>query len=222
MKHRIRRSEGRSDADRGPAPSGGFQVGPDTVVRLRYRAYDEEGELVAESERAAEFLVGYGQLPPRLERDIQGLAAGQSRSVTLAPADAFGPRDPRAVIEVDRADFPEDVAPGDQFEAEGAGGDFVWLRVLEVCPETLLLDTNHPLAGQKVRFEIAVEAVRPATAEERTQATGRLEAGKGALVSVDRLLQGGGRRYESTPAQKRSEQDAPTPGHASPLSETKE
>ncbi|MBN1605299.1 MAG: peptidylprolyl isomerase [Polyangiaceae bacterium] len=219
MTYRIR----RSDAPLAGASSRGYQVGPDTVVQLHYRAFDEEGELVAESERPAEFLVGYGQLPSRLEREVEGLTAGQSRSVTLGPSDAFGPRDSRAVLEVDRMDFPQDLAPGDQFEAEGASGELVWLRVLEASSETVVVDTNHPLAGQKVRFEITIDAVRPATEEERTGATERLQAVQApTLVSVDRLLQGGGRRYESTPAQERSKQNAEAPGLAPPLSETKE
>jgi FKBP-type peptidyl-prolyl cis-trans isomerase SlyD len=213
----------RPEAPPTHTPSGGCQVGPDTVVELHYRAYDEEGELVAESERPSEFLIGYGQLPPRLEHEIEGLAAGQSRSVALGPPDAFGPRDPKAVLEVDRADFPHDLAPGDQFEAEGAAGELVWLRVLEVSSETVVLDTNHPLAGQMVRFEITVDAVRPATAHERTAAAERLEPAQAPpLVSVDRLLQGGGRRYESTPADERSERDEQESGSAPPLSETKE
>jgi FKBP-type peptidyl-prolyl cis-trans isomerase SlyD len=219
MTHRVRRPEAPPTG----TPPQGYQVGPDAMVELRYRAYDEDGELVAESERPSAFLVGYGQLPPRLEREVEGLAAGQSRSVTLAPSDAFGRRDPKAVLEVDRSDFPTDVAPGDQFEAEGVAGELVWLRVLEVSPETVILDTNHPLAGQKVRFEITIDAVRPATEDERHEAAERLE-GRTApqLVSVDRLLRGGGRRYESTPAQARTERDAPAPGRAPTVSETKE
>ena len=219
----MTRSVRRSDASPAGTPSGACQVGPDTVVELRYRTYDEEGELVAESERPSEFLVGYGQLPPRLERQVEGLAAGQSRSVALGPLDAFGPRDPRAVLEVDRTDFPHDVAPGDQFEAEGAVGELVWLRVLEVRSETVVLDTNHPLAGQKVRFEITIDSVRPATEDERKQAAERLEGREApALVSVERLLQGGGRRYESTPAEQRLERDVQALGRAPTASETKE
>lgn len=203
-------------------PCSSYQVGPDTVVRLCYRAYDEEGELMAQSERPAEFLVGYRELPPRLEQGVAGLCAGQARSVTLSPRDAFGLRDPRAVLEVDRSDFPEDVAPGDQFEAETADGEPVWLRVLQVNPGTVTLDANHPLAGQTVRFEISVDSVRPATEEERSAARERLQGRSATLVSADRLLQGRGRRYESTPAGGCPERDEQAPGATLTVSETKE
>lgn len=183
-----------------------FQVGPDTRVSIRYRVFDEEGELIDESSLDAVF--GYGELLPAVETAIQGLREGDERSLELSPDQAYGHRDPRAIIEVDRDDFPPDVAPGQRFEAESAGGGVVLLHVLEVLDDALVLDTNHPLAGQKVRIDLRITGVQPATAHEIEQAVEWLERhqtedpaeAEPGLVSPGRLLQGPSRRYESDPS----------------------
>ncbi len=151
-------------------------------------------------------MFGYGELLPAAEQAIQGLRVGERRSLELGPEQAYGRRDQQAIIEVDREDFPPDVAPGDRFEAESAGGGVVMLHVLEVLDDAVVLDTNHPLAGQKVRIELEITSVRPATAEEIEEAVRRLERRQSGdqapdpeLVPPGRLLQGPSRRYESDP-----------------------
>jgi FKBP-type peptidyl-prolyl cis-trans isomerase SlyD len=121
--------------------------------------------------------------------------------VHVKPADAFGERDPKAVLEVLRDEFPEDVAEGDVFDAEedegGPVGSPVVLRVLEVTPDTVILDRNHPLAGQKVRFDVEALEVRPAEDSEILAAETALldqEEPKEALIPVASLLRGGTRR----------------------------
>ena len=63
-------------------------------------------------------------------------------------------RNPDAQVEVLRSEFPEDVAAGDCYEAEDEDGRPVLLQVLEVTDEGVLVDSNHPLAGQTLRFEV--------------------------------------------------------------------
>lgn len=180
-------------------------MGPGMHVRLAYRVFDAEQELVDESDPAAPLAViaGYGQLLPALERALDGRAAGDTCSVTLEPREAYGRRDPGALIEVDREDFPPDVAPGDRFEAEHADGGIVVLQVIDVLDDAVVIDTNHPLAGQRVRYELDVLGVRPATAEELDGAARRLAEAPDrpaeGLIPPERLLPGGGRRYESNP-----------------------
>jgi len=199
----------------------GYQVGPGMVVALSYALFDAEGELVEESDPEAplELLVGYGDAAVALEQGIQGLRVGDAREITLAPEAAFGPRDPDAIIEVDRAEFPGDIAPGDELTADredgGESGEgpepqpgVVVLKVIEVRDDVVVLDTNHPLAGQRVRLEVEIQAIRPASAEELERAAERLlrevEARDvGPLLPAERLL-------------KRVRGDRPADGDASP------
>jgi len=178
------------------APSLAYQVGPDTRVELAYTVYDADGEEAHRSPPDAPLVVvfGYGQLLPAVERAIEGLRPGEVRELSLAPNDAFGQRDPKAIIEVDRADFPEDVAAGDRFEVENDKGELLVLKVLDVAEDAVVLDTNHPLAGQHVRVELRVGDVRPASSAELTLAQARLatpdDPGSPGLIAAARLLRG--------------------------------
>jgi FKBP-type peptidyl-prolyl cis-trans isomerase 2 len=182
-----------------------YQVGPGIVVTLSYDVFNDDDELVG-SENERELVFGTGELLPAIERAIDGLSPGAKRTIRVKASDAYGARDPKAIVEFDRAEFPEDVAPGDVFEAEGPTGEIVVLCVLDADAERVVIDQNHPLAGQALRVEARVLATRPATEPELERAAARLAAesqaapddnGKAAapaLISPDRLLRGPTRR----------------------------
>jgi FKBP-type peptidyl-prolyl cis-trans isomerase 2 len=143
--------------------------------------------------------------------------------VVLAPHEGFGERDPEALIEVDRADLPSHVAEGDQFDADrDDGSGMVFLKVLEVRDDVVVLDTNHPLAGQKVRLRVHVRSVRPASTEEMEAAAEALthaeadgEPGPavrsdGPLLPVERLLKRG---RENAAGPEGGNEPDPTPPH---------
>jgi FKBP-type peptidyl-prolyl cis-trans isomerase SlyD len=154
-------------------------IGPDTCVTLSYTLFDERDEAV---DRATEsepltYIHGYAQIVPGLEKRLEGLHAGDRQSFVLPPEEAFGERDEEAILAVDRADFPDSstVAPGDEFMANGPDGEPLAMRVTEVQDDLFVVDVNHPLAGQRVRFEVEVSSVRPASEEEIAKAQAELE-----------------------------------------------
>lgn len=195
----------KSPSSSGPS-TGAFQIGPGMWVKLQYGARDEDGEAVEDLEPELEYVHGYGVLLSRLESALEGRRAGDQLVVTLPATEAFGPRREEAVLELSREEFPDDVAAGDRFEVESADGALLVLRVLDVQPDGIVVDANHPLAGQAVRFELDVLDVRPATSEQLRRAEAALEGAdpaEGPLIPAARLLLGGSRRYE---------QDARAPG----------
>jgi FKBP-type peptidyl-prolyl cis-trans isomerase SlyD len=171
-------------------------------VRISVMVHDAEGAPVQDEPSETAFVFGYGAILPALEDGIAGLPQGAKKQVTLKPVDAFGERDPSAVLEVLRDEFPPDVAEGDVFDAEeddapDAPGGAVLLRVLEVTPDCVILDRNHPLAGQKVRFDVTVVEVRPAEEAEISAAEAALtgpEPPPEPLIPVASLLRGAPRR----------------------------
>jgi FKBP-type peptidyl-prolyl cis-trans isomerase SlyD len=168
-------------------------------VRLKYQAFDEDGEPVEHTQQEVEYVHGFGSLLPELESALEGQSAGARRTVSLTPRQAFGPRRAERVVEFDKAEFPAEVAAGDRFEAEGDDGNVVVLRILEVQEDAVVVDLNHPLAGQTVRFELEVLGVRPASPEEMELAEAAAQApgpDDGALISAERLLRGPSRGYE--------------------------
>jgi FKBP-type peptidyl-prolyl cis-trans isomerase SlyD len=126
---------------------------------------------------------------------------GDVVTISLAPKEAFGHRDPARVLEVSSDDFPPDVQPGDRFEVENEDGGILVLSVLEVGEGFVVVDSNHPLCEQTVKLVVTVLEVRPATEEELSAALSEAEeaaaaaAGDGAnlsspLVPLERLLKG--------------------------------
>jgi FKBP-type peptidyl-prolyl cis-trans isomerase SlyD len=154
-------------------------IAPDTVVTLSYVLFDEHGETVDRVPRdePLTYVHGYAQIVPGLERQIVGLRPGEKATFTVEADEAFGDREEEAIFAVDRSDFPdaEDVAVGDEFMAEGPDGEPIAMRVVEVRPEELVVDTNHPLAGQRIRFEVEVADVRAANEDEIAAAQAELE-----------------------------------------------
>jgi FKBP-type peptidyl-prolyl cis-trans isomerase SlyD len=182
--------------------STGFQVGPGMWVRVRYAARDADGELVEDFEPELGYVHGYGALLESLEAALDGHRSGERLVATLPPEEAFGKRNEKAVIEVAREEFPEDVQAGDRFDVESDDGKVLVLRILDVHPDAVIADTNHPLAGQAVTFHLELLEVRPATAEELARAEAALEdpgPANGPLIPAARLLRGGSKRYEQDP-----------------------
>lgn len=163
-------------------------------MHLGYELYDEEDALVETSggDVPLAFLFGYGQLSSAMEAALDGARVGDTRSVLLSPENGFGARDPDAIIELNRDEFPEGTAPGDEFEAEDDNGDAVCLRIVDVAGDKVWVDTNHPLAGQTVRLDLHVEHVRPATHGEVAQAeealTEATPVDESGLLPIERLL----------------------------------
>lgn len=145
-------------------------VGPDSFVTLAYTLYDEDGDVLDRTEDGppVSYVHGYGQIVPGLERGVEGMIKGDARSIVVSAADGYGEYDPAAVVEIDRHDFPrpEEVSAGDEFIAESDDGESVSLTVLEVRGDSCIVDTNHPLAGEVLRFEVTLLDVRQATATE--------------------------------------------------------
>ena len=154
-------------------------MGPDTYVTLSYTLFDERGEVVdrATDAEPLSYVHGYAQILPGLERQLSGLRAGDKAEILVEPSEAFGEHDEAGVFEVDREDFPEsdEVGPGDEFVAQSPDGEPLAMRVVKVLPEAFLVDTNHPLAGQRVRFEVEVANVRAADENEIARAQAELE-----------------------------------------------
>ncbi len=161
-------------------------------------AKDADGELVATSGGPSDVVIGYGELLPAVEQAIAGLLPGaelDSSSVRSRPMASGIPKPWSRSI---GSEFPDDVAPGDRFEAEGEAGETVVLQVLEVLDDAVVVDRNHPLAGLALSLRVVVEATRPATSEELAEAAAALLARQAEdrspeLIPPGRLLKGGSR-----------------------------
>ena len=159
------------------------------IVELEYELRDSDGTVVEDSVDGGSltYLHGNDEIPPGLERELDGVEEGAELEVTLGPGEAYGDYNPDGVVSVPRAEFPADaeIVPGDwisvvlseEEEGKEEPGEEMEMRVIEISPEAIVLDANHPLAGQEVTFDLRVVSVRTATeAELAERATGESDA----------------------------------------------
>jgi len=140
-------------------------------VVLRYELFDREGELLESSDEEdgepMEYTQGADEVAPAIERALSGKQAGDKVRVTLAPAEAFGEVDPALIVTVPRAEIPAEfeLSVGEYLpvELEDAPEDLadeeLEFRIVEVGEEEVVLDANHPLAGETVVFALEVVSV---------------------------------------------------------------
>ena len=147
-----------------------MQVERNSVVSLTYKLLDADGKLLEASEQPVEYLHGgYHGIFPLVEAALAGKSVGDQCEVRLEPEDAFGDYDAEMVHVEPRDKFPENVAVGMQFEGQSEGaGEAVIYTVTDIAEDKVVVDGNHPLAGQTLRFSCTVTEVRAATAEEIT------------------------------------------------------
>jgi FKBP-type peptidyl-prolyl cis-trans isomerase SlyD len=102
-----------------------------------------------------------------VEAALEGQAVGHAVDIVLEPDDAFGEYDAE-LVKIEPLDvFPEEVKVGMQLEGASEDGEHVMLyTVTEVADGKVVVDGNHPLAGQSLRIQLVVHDVRAASAEE--------------------------------------------------------
>ena len=158
-----------------------MRVKDGNVILLDYSVRLGTGQVVEASlgKGPIEYLHGTGQILPALERALEGLREGEQASFSISPEDAYGARREDNLVSLPRAVFPADVAlePGVSLFARASGGQSYPITVREVRGEFVLVDLNHPLAGERLYFEVNVRGVRPAGNQE-------LFAGKTAPAEV--------------------------------------
>lgn len=104
-----------------------------------------------------EFVLGANQVINGFDNAVAEMAVGETKSITIPVAEAYGPRHEEMVHEIEYSQFAEGVVPevGMQLQSEGGEGHPPMVAtVTEVTDETVTIDANHPLAGHDLTFEI--------------------------------------------------------------------
>ena len=144
-----------------------MKIEKDTVVTLSYKVADAQGKLIEEAKEPMAYLHGgYGNTLPKIEAALDGQSAGFQTVLALSPEDAFGLRDESLVQTIARSDFPPGVKVGGQLRGHTPEGEEQVFTVMKIKGDQVLLDGNHPWAGQALRFSLKVTEVRKALEEE--------------------------------------------------------
>jgi FKBP-type peptidyl-prolyl cis-trans isomerase SlyD len=150
--------------------SDDLKVKDGLVVGLDYTLRLDDGEVLdtSEGQEPLEFLQGEGSIVSGLESSLYGMEIGEKKRVTVEAADGYGARDAEAVQMVSREVFPPDLelSPGRRLHMRDESGNVFTAYVTDVQPKAVQLDFNHPLAGERLHFEVEIASLRQATPEE--------------------------------------------------------
>ena len=122
------------------------------------------GETVDSSSQRGpiEYMHGEEKIIKGLEKQMTGLQIGEKRSITVSPEEGYGPVDSEAFKEVPRSMLGKDITPevGQQLALQHPNGQNFPVVISDVRDETIVLNLNHPLAGQELHFDVTVVNVQ--------------------------------------------------------------
>lgn len=132
----------------------------DSTVKVHYTGQLKDGSVFDSSiqREPLEFTMGKGQLIPGFEKAIEGLSVGDTTTTNIPAAEAYGEPNPDMIVEVEKAQLPEDMEPeiGLQLQLNQPNGQAIPVQITAVNDDKVTLDANHPLAGQDLTFQIEV------------------------------------------------------------------
>ncbi len=157
-----------------------MQIANNTVVSIHYTLKDDAGVVIDSSEGAEPlvYLHGAQNIIPGLEKELEGKTTGDTLQVTIEAADAYGEVNENLIQTVPSNLFQgvDKLEVGMQFQAETPDGTQV-ITIAAVNGDDITIDGNHPLAGERLHFNVEVADIREATAEELEH--GHVHSGEG-------------------------------------------
>lgn len=150
-----------------------MRIANDCFVTLQFKLTNESGQVLDSSPEGKPlvYLHGAAGILPALERELAGKAAGDSFDLTISPEQGFGARQPTLVEVLPRSYLKntDRLAIGGKVTRSDEAGVEVAYVVTAFDADTVTVDANHPFAGQVLRFQGDVLAVRQGSAEELAQ-----------------------------------------------------
>ncbi len=146
-----------------------MQIADNKIVLIHYTLTNLDDEVMDSSDggEPLAYLHGKGNIVPGLEKELLGKQAGDKINVEVSPEEGYGELNEELIQEVDRAAFEgvEAIEVGMRFMAQTAWGQQP-VVVTAVTEESVIVDGNHPLADQTLKFDVEVVEVRDASEEE--------------------------------------------------------
>ncbi len=133
-------------------------------ISVHYIGTFEDGEMFDSSRERGplDFEVGAGQMIKGFDLAVVGMKVGESKQITLAPEEAYGPRNEEMLIEMPLKNFPQDMelTEGMQLQLTNPNGQPVPAMVAKVEEEHVTMDVNHPMAGKTLVFDIEIVEIK--------------------------------------------------------------
>jgi peptidylprolyl isomerase len=128
------------------------------TVKVYFTGTLQDGTIFGQTheDEPFEFTIGEKNVLPKFEGAVIGMKAGESKTVLIAPEDAYGVRDEKRVFTAEKSEIPDHITPevGKKIQVQMGSGQMAILTVLEVSEDKVTFDANDPLAGEELTFEI--------------------------------------------------------------------
>jgi len=134
-------------------------IAKDKNVSIEYTLKLDDDSVVDTNVNAdpLKFVQGAGEIIPGLEKELEGMKAGDTKKVVVSPEEGYGESNPKALVEVEKEKIPADaLKEGAMLQGQSADGASVYARVAEIRESTVVLDHNHPLAGKTLHFDVKI------------------------------------------------------------------
>ena len=132
------------------------KLGDTVKIHFTGKLQDETVIETSKDRDPLEFKIGEGDVIWGLEQGVIGMAAGDKKTISVPPEDAFGQRQEDLVVDLNKSEFPEHVelTVGAYLNIESSDGKGFQAKIVEIKEEMVTLDANHPLAGATINFEV--------------------------------------------------------------------
>ena len=140
-----------------------MKIADGKTVIIDYTLSLKNGDIIetTQDDEPVTYIQGSGEVIDGLERAVLGFEKGTKKDIILPVDQAFGTRDPEALIEIPKTDLPPDsLAPETIIHANGPKGQTINGKVLEVKENTVIVDFNHPLAEQEIYCAVHIVDVQ--------------------------------------------------------------
>jgi len=146
-----------------------MRIEKNKVVGIHYTLTDNEGKILDSSigNQPLMYIQGNGNLIPGLENALEGKRKNDKLNVKVTPDQGYGEFDETMIFEVNRSqfDYTGEIKKGMQFQMHTEHGH-QRVTVSKIEGDLIILDGNHPLAGQELNFDVEITEVREASHEE--------------------------------------------------------
>ncbi len=134
------------------------QVKSGDKIKVHYHGRLTNGETFDKSEgrEPLEFEVGSGMVIKGFDDGVTGMVPGDKKTVNITFYEAYGPKNPEMIIDMPKEQFPKDmeIEVGMPLAMTDGEGNQHQVVVTEIKDEVIILDANHPLAGEDLIFDL--------------------------------------------------------------------
>ena len=128
------------------------------TIRVHYHGKLTNGESFDSSEgrQPLEFTVGSGMVIKGFDNGVLGMIVGDKKTISISVLEAYGPVNPQMIMDFPLERLPEDLKPeiGMQLQMSNSSGQQFPVVIKEIRQDVIVLDANHPLAGEDLIFDL--------------------------------------------------------------------